>query len=216
MVLDAFRRSACLVRLAGLEGPRVVYRHVRGVLWETLDYWQLERSLHSWEATADDRRTRLCNLFQWTADGLARLQAWRQVRGREKQLVPGEYWMDVDSGLRLVSTVSAGDELAHLHWAALAGEKSSLRGQRVKPQQAEIRAAFTFPTYRSQGLFSAALELTLQDLAARGVQKVLAYVAPENQPSLRAFQKVGFQFAGRCRVRTRFGVTRIYIEIVAA
>ncbi len=124
--------------------------------------------------------------------------------------------MDLDPGLRLVSTVWTGNELAHLQWAALAGEKSSLRGQRVKPRQAEIRAALTFPPYRSQGLFSAALQLTLQDLAAQRVQQVLAYVAPENQPSLRAFQKAGFRVAGRCRVRTCFGLTRTRIEISSA
>jgi|DewCreStandDraft_2_1066082.scaffolds.fasta_scaffold00450_24 RimJ/RimL family protein N-acetyltransferase len=191
--------------LLRVRGWREFSRTLRGALWDDREYLRLERTVDKPEPTCPVGLPALEQSFRWVRADLRELRRWRE-RARKNTAIPSECWMDLTAGLHWFLGLWNAEELVHIHWVALPGQKTSLPGATVDPGEAEIRGAFTSPTYRSQGFFGAALKRSVGDLGACAVHRVFAYVRPKNVASLRAFQKNRFQVTARCSVRVRLGV----------
>lgn len=202
-----WRRMRHLPLVFRLMGVRRFAEYLKGILWEQRAYLRLERSIHSSAPTGSADVPPAVEGLRWVQGDLAEL---RRLRGQKhlRSLLPLECWTDLRAGLHWFQSLWREEELVHIHWVALPGQKASLPRQVVGPGEAEIRAAFTAPAFRSQGFFALALHKTLADLAHGPVHRVFAYVRPANQASLRAFQKAGFQVAAQQIVKMRLGFCR--------
>lgn len=188
-------------------GFRGLAGYLKGILWEKRVYLKLERDVHNSESTCFANTAVLDEGFRWVCSDLAELRRLRDRKGRKGPL-PMECWTDLRAGLHWFQSLWKGDDLVHIHWVALPGQKTSLPRQYAGPGEAEIRAAFTAPAFRSRGCFTLALQKTLADLGDGSVQRVFAYIRPTNHPSVRAFENAGFQIAGRVTVVMRLGFCR--------
>ena len=54
-----------------------------------------------------------------------------------------------------------------------------------------------FPEYRRQGLATEAVRAVIADTRGRGIARVIASVAPDNEPSLALVRRLGFVEVGR-------------------
>lgn len=75
------------------------------------------------------------------------------------------------------------------------------------PDGAGIFDCYTYADYRGQGLYPAALALTLRILKTEGVQVALIAVNPGNFPSIRGIEKAGFAPMFMFRFKRRFGLS---------
>lgn len=64
------------------------------------------------------------------------------------------------------------------------------------PDEAYVHTCYTLPPYRGRGFHSLALQCVRQWLAQRGFRQAFAVVAAWNLPSLRGFERAGFEVAG--------------------
>ena len=185
-------------------GSGEVLARLADILWSGRSYLRVERGLEDLAGTKDDQALRGLR-FRKGGESLDALKRWRMVQRMLGTRAPIECCMDAMAGLNRSYTVWTGDELAHVSWVAGPGEKSSLPGWPVPPKSCEIRASYTFPAYRGRGICVAVLREIVHDLAREGLTLAFAHVRPDNEPSLRAFAKVGFRVTGAWRVRCRLG-----------
>lgn len=64
------------------------------------------------------------------------------------------------------------------------------------PDEAYVHTCYTLPSYRGRGFHSLALQCVRQWLRQQGFRTAFAVVAAWNLPSLRGFQRAGFEVAG--------------------
>lgn len=205
---SGWRRMQHLPLVCRLMGVRRFAEYLRGLLWEQRVYLRLERSIHNSASVCPAGLPAAAEGFRWVRGDLTELRRLRDQK-HLRSLLPLECWTDLRAGLHWFQSLWRGEEeLVHIHWVALPGQKTSLPRLEVGSGEAEIRAAFTAPAFRSRGFFALALHKTLADLAHGPVHRVFAYVRPANQASLRAFQKAGFQVAGLQIVKMRLGFCR--------
>ncbi len=88
-----------------------------------------------------------------------------------------------------------GAEIAAYCWISLqqeyVGEMESILD--IQPGEAYIWDCATLPAYRRKGLYTALLAFMLGRLADEGLHRIWIGADLENQPSLRAFERAGFQ-----------------------
>lgn len=201
---DEWKRKRHLLLFFRLMGLRRFAGYLKGMLWEQRVYLRLGRRIHDSEPICSVGPAGLGEGLRWVQGDLMELRRLRDRKGL-KGLLPLECWTDHRAGLHWFQSLWKGEELMHIHWAALPGQKTSLLRQYVSLGEVEIRAAFTAPAFRSHGCFTLALQKTLADLAHESVHHVFAYVHPANRPSVRAFQKAGFESATQAAVVMRLG-----------
>lgn len=208
MILGPIQRWFALYRSEGLQP---LLGHLRALLWSKRGYIQLEMRLGSVGASLCPHVDMPAG-YELCSNSLPRLVQWRQWALKVRGWLPAECFMDEFAGLEQVYTVWRDSELAHICWVATPGKKGSLPGQIVADGEVEVRAAYTFPDYRGQGLFRSTLRMVVHKAGVAGAQRITAYVRPANVSSLRAFRAAGFQVRGICVALRCCGIPKISIR----
>ncbi len=86
------------------------------------------------------------------------------------------------------------------------------RAFRLPPGEAYVWDCATLPAYRGRHLYSALLTHLLAALAAEGVRRVWIGASLENRPSIRGFQRAGFQPALRLRYTRLAGLHGLWVS----
>ncbi len=100
-------------------------------------------------------------------------------------------------------------KLANLGWTSR-GYLEIAPGVRIYEEHSiGIYDCYTFPAFRSRGIYTDSLIRMLRQIRHEGVSRSLIAVAPDNVPSIRAIEKVGFSPLYRATISQRFGRTRL-------
>lgn len=97
--------------------------------------------------------------------------------------------------------------IAHATWTTTAGAWTREIGRYFKPPPGEgyVYESFTSPTVRGRGIYPLALRHILARLGAEGITRLWVGVEADNEPSIRAITKAGFEVAFEISYRRRFG-----------
>ena len=97
--------------------------------------------------------------------------------------------------------------IAHATWTAAAAAWTREVGRFFRPPPGEgyIYESFTSPAVRGRGIYPLALRHILGRLGAEGITRMWVGVEADNEPSIRAITKAGFEVAFEISYRRRFG-----------
>ena len=97
--------------------------------------------------------------------------------------------------------------IAHATWTTTAGAWTREIGRYFKPPPGEgyVYESFTSPAVRGRGIYPLALRHILARLGAEGITRLWVGVEADNEPSIRAITKAGFEVAFEISYRRRFG-----------
>lgn len=97
--------------------------------------------------------------------------------------------------------------IAHATWTTTAGAWTREIGRYFRPPPGEgyIYESFTSPAVRGRGIYPLALRHILARLGAEGITRSWVGVEADNEPSIRAITKAGFEVAFEISYRRRFG-----------
>lgn len=79
---------------------------------------------------------------------------------------------------------------------------------KLSPPDAVVFDVVTMPEYRGRGIFPDALRRLCGRLAEEGLRHLWIYAEEENESSLRGIARADFEYHGRIRSSTLFGMTR--------
>lgn len=99
------------------------------------------------------------------------------------------------------------DRIAHATWTTTAGAWTREIGRFFRPPPGEgyIYESFTSPAVRGRGIYPLALRHIVARLGAEGITRLWVGVEADNEPSIRAITKAGFEVAFEISYRRRFG-----------
>ncbi len=101
--------------------------------------------------------------------------------------------LKVMSQKRAFYGVMLGGRIVHSAWANF----GFCRYYSVEPESVVLGTLWTSPPFRGKGLAPAAMRRLMRYLFSRGYRRFYVDVAPNNQPSVRAIEKAGFQLQRR-------------------
>ncbi|MPZ68143.1 MAG: GNAT family N-acetyltransferase [Actinobacteria bacterium] len=98
-------------------------------------------------------------------------------------------------------------KIAHATWTTTATAWTREVGRYFKPPPGDgyIYESFTSPAVRGRGIYPLALKHILARLGAEGIARMWVGVEADNEPSIRAITKAGFEVAFEISYRRRFG-----------
>jgi len=110
---------------------------------------------------------------------------------------------------RTLPWISSGSEIGQpgVDLPRLLGNRTGVRI--YEEHSIGIYDCYTFPAFRSRGIYTDSLIRMLRQIRHEGVSRSLIAVAPDNIPSIRAIEKVGFSPLYRATISQRFGRTRL-------
>ncbi len=97
-----------------------------------------------------------------------------------------------------------GDLVFHV-WLSHEDLGLKVLGDWVLPPAASLRRVWVAPSRRGTGIATIAFKMLLASASADGTSQVWSFVGPDNMPSLRLHDKLGFSRAGQIRLKARFG-----------
>lgn len=97
--------------------------------------------------------------------------------------------------------------IAHATWTTTAAAWTREVGRFFCPPPGDgyIYESFTSPAVRGRGIYPLALRHILARLGAEGITRMWVGVEADNEPSIRAITKAGFEVAFEISYRRRFG-----------
>jgi ribosomal protein S18 acetylase RimI-like enzyme len=101
-------------------------------------------------------------------------------------------------GLSRAYGVFSCGQLAHICWLMTEREdrRFKIRLVKLRPAEAEITSAFTFPEFRGRGVYQFAIHSMCAAARARGLQRVFMITRRENEASQRGIRKAGLKYHG--------------------
>jgi RimJ/RimL family protein N-acetyltransferase len=102
-------------------------------------------------------------------------------------------------GLDQCYVATVGDEIAHVVWLYYPDEqdRQPTRWLKLRPDEAEFAIAQTLPQFRGRRVYPHVFHELLCRLRDEGYLYAYAYIEPDNIPSRRGIDKVGFKLIGR-------------------
>lgn len=78
---------------------------------------------------------------------------------------------------------------------------------RLKLDEIEMKHIITLPKFRNLGIFSKMLNRMMTDLQIKGYKRVVSLIEINNKPSLKVFQRYGFEIITKWTFRKFLGVS---------
>jgi RimJ/RimL family protein N-acetyltransferase len=118
--------------------------------------------------------------------------------------VPWELRCDVYDGVSDFFVYRENGTVGHISWLYYKDDPNRLL--RLADDECEIKFCLTFPGFRGQGLYPAALQAAQLYLKGQGYRRCFVCAKENNAPSIRGIEKAGFSRVGAVRVRKAFGL----------
>lgn len=105
-----------------------------------------------------------------------------------QKLKPREYWMYQADGVKNCVVVLHGDQIAHISWIYMQGDKN--RWFNLKEKQAHLNYSITDPQFRGKNLFPEALLHAARWLKSNEYETIIMDVHEDTKFMLRSMEKI--------------------------
>lgn len=129
--------------------------------------------------------------------------------------LPQDFFEDRIHGLTQAFGGFVKGELVHIAWMSVHGERSTVPGFVLGPQEVEMRNVMTVKAARGRGILNYSVLKSAMELKQRGIRNVYVHIEDDNVPSLRGFRNAGFVTTHHVTIRRVLGFDRVSVEPVA-
>ena len=105
--------------------------------------------------------------------------------------------------ITLIGTDTATGKLVYITWLSYECTGLKLLADWALRPAGSLRRAGVEPSLRRSGIATVGFKALLAAAAASGTRQVWSFVSPDNTPSLRLHDKLGFCRAGEIRLKAR-------------
>jgi RimJ/RimL family protein N-acetyltransferase len=127
-----------------------------------------------------------------------------ELERRERRPVPWELQCDVYDGVRDFFVYIEAGRVGHVSWLYYKNDPNRIL--QLDEGECEVKFCLTFPEFRGQGLYAAALRVIQVYLKERGLHRCFICVKSDNIASIRGIEKAGFRRVGATRLRKVLGL----------
>jgi len=107
--------------------------------------------------------------------------------------------------ITMIGTDTETGKLVYHTWLSHECTGLKLLGDWAHRPAASLRRAWVPPALRRKGIATVGFRILLSAAAEEGVRQIWSFVLPDNIPSMRLHQRLGFRQTGNIHLKARFG-----------
>ena len=186
------------------QGGRIrrAFRHRLSQLWHTKQWIALCLDVRGYDPPADrPGGVTFCQAHASELDSLADMA--RQMGPNARKILAKQFLCPED--ITLIGTETKTGMLVFHTWLSHEDLGLKVLGDWTLPSVASLRRIWVAPSRRCAGTGTIGCSILLKTAADAGASQVWSFVRPDNTPSLRLHEKLGFSRTGQIFLRARFG-----------